>query len=115
QGMIRWILSRGQLPAHAGSWLAVYREGCTTMLFRLIGRRLVFLLFVLLGVTFVTFTVSHLIPGDPARMMVGQRASEETLQRVREQLGLNQPVWVQYVRYLVGLLQGDLGTSIRTQ
>lgn len=84
-------------------------------LLRLVVRRIVFLVFVLLGVTFVTFTVSHLIPGDPARMMVGQRASEETLQRVREQLGLNEPVPVQYARYLAGLLRGDLGTSIRTQ
>lgn len=84
-------------------------------LLQLVARRFALLVLVLLGVTFVTFTVSHLVPGDPARMMVGQRASEETLARVRAQLGLDQPVLVQYTRYLAGLLRGDLGTSIRTQ
>ncbi|GAA4722103.1 ABC transporter permease [Brevibacillus fulvus] len=82
---------------------------------RIITKRLSMLLFVLLGVTLLTFFLSHVIPGDPARMMVGQRASEETLQEVRHQLGLDQPVWVQYFTYLKGLLVGDFGTSIRTQ
>ena len=82
---------------------------------RIIVRRFSLLIIVLLGVTFITFTMSHLIPGDPARMLVGQRASEETLQRIRENLGLDKPVWVQYLIYMRGLLSGNLGTSIRTQ
>ncbi|AOT71946.1 ABC transporter permease [Geosporobacter ferrireducens] len=82
---------------------------------QVIIKRLYLLIIVLLGVTFITFTMSHVIPGDPARMLVGQRASEETLQRVRENLGLDKPVWVQYLIYMKGLLRGDMGISIRTQ
>ncbi|MBO8163632.1 MAG: ABC transporter permease [Brevibacillus sp.] len=82
---------------------------------QLIAKRLSLLVFVLFGVTLMTFFMSHVIPGDPARMMVGQRADEETLQEVRRQLGLDQPVWVQYFSYMKGLLTGDLGISIRTQ
>ncbi|MET3290375.1 UNVERIFIED_CONTAM: peptide/nickel transport system permease protein [Brevibacillus sp. OAP136] len=82
---------------------------------QLIAKRLGLLAFVLVGVTLITFFMSHVIPGDPARMMVGQRASEETLQEVRRQLGLDQPIWVQYFTYMSGLFTGDFGTSIRTQ
>ena len=82
---------------------------------QIIVKRLSMLVLVLFGVTLITFFLSHVIPGDPARMMVGQRASEETLQEVRRQLGLDQPVWVQYFTYMSGLLAGDFGNSIRTQ
>lgn len=82
---------------------------------QIIAKRLSLLVFVLFGVTLITFFMSHIIPGDPARMMVGQRADEATLQEVRKQLGLDQPVWVQYFTYVKGLLAGNLGTSIRTQ
>ncbi len=82
---------------------------------RMIAQRLYMLLLVVFGVTLITFLISHIIPGDPAKMLVGQRANEETLNQVRHQLGLDQPVWVQYFTYLKGLLTGDLGTSIRTQ
>lgn len=79
------------------------------------AKRLVLLVFVLFGVTLVTFVLSHIIPGDPARMMVGQRASEETLRQVRHSLGLDRPLSVQYLTYLNALLHGQLGISIRTQ
>lgn len=82
---------------------------------QIILKRLSMLALVLVGVTLLTFFLSHVIPGDPARLMVGQRASEETLQEVRRQLGLDQPVWVQYFTYIQGLFAGDFGTSIRTQ
>ncbi|WP_126425463.1 ABC transporter permease [Brevibacillus marinus] len=82
---------------------------------QIIAKRLSLLVFVLFGVTLITFFLSHVIPGDPARMMVGQRADEATLQEVRRQLGLDQPVWVQYFTYVKGLLSGDFGISIRTQ
>jgi peptide/nickel transport system permease protein len=82
---------------------------------KIIAKRLVMLVLVVFGVTLITFLLSHIIPGDPARMMVGQRASEQTLLTVRKQLALDQPVGVQYELYLRGLLHGDLGTSIRTQ
>ncbi|RKJ71469.1 ABC transporter permease [Butyricicoccus sp. 1XD8-22] len=82
---------------------------------KMIAKRLGLLIFVIFGVTLVTFFMSHVIPGDPASMMAGQRASEETLQSIRAQLGLDQPVWIQYFYYMSDLLSGDLGTSIRTQ
>ncbi|MBN6886148.1 peptide/nickel transport system permease protein [Cytobacillus horneckiae] len=80
-----------------------------------IFKRLLLLVFVVFGVTLITFILSNIIPGDPASMMAGQRANEETLEQVREQLGLDQPVLTQYANYMQGLLTGDLGTSIRTQ
>ncbi|MDN4493079.1 ABC transporter permease [Ureibacillus aquaedulcis] len=82
---------------------------------QMIVKRLGLILFVVFGVTLVTFFMSHVIPGDPASLIAGQRASEETLQSIRQQLGLDQPVWIQYFHYLGDLLTGDLGTSIRTQ
>ncbi|MDM5200875.1 ABC transporter permease [Fictibacillus enclensis] len=82
---------------------------------KMIINRLGLLIFVVFGVTLISFLLSHVIPGDPARMMVGQRANEETLQQVRQQLGLDQPLFIQYETYMTGILSGDLGTSIRTQ
>ncbi|MEK4284073.1 MULTISPECIES: ABC transporter permease [unclassified Ureibacillus] len=82
---------------------------------KIIVKRLGLLVFVIFGVTLVTFFMSRVIPGDPASMIAGQRASEETLQSIRKQLGLDQPVWIQYFNYMGDLLKGDLGTSIRTQ
>lgn len=64
--------------------------------------------------TFVFFFV-RLIPGDPARMVAGEQATLEDVEAVREQLGLNKPIPVQYVTYVGGLLKGDLGTSLRTK
>lgn len=81
----------------------------------MIAKRLGLLVFVIFGVTLVTFFMSRVIPGDPASMIAGQRASEETLQSIRQQLGLDQPIWTQYFNYLGDLLQGDLGNSIRSQ
>ncbi|MCV9878076.1 ABC transporter permease [Brenneria izbisi] len=69
---------------------------------------------VMIGVCVITFIISHLIPGDPASMLAGNRASDEIVQRIRQQLGLDQPLYVQFYRYVTDLLHGDLGTSIRT-
>jgi peptide/nickel transport system permease protein len=77
-------------------------------------RRLLEAIPVLLGVSVVVFLFLRLIPGDPAVTLLGERATPQALARVREQLGLNQPLHVQYVRYLGGLLHGDVGRSIRT-
>ncbi|MEW5934067.1 MAG: ABC transporter permease [Bacillota bacterium] len=82
---------------------------------QLIARRMLLLLLVLFGVTVITFSVSHLVPGDPARMLVGQRASQEVVEQMRHQLGLDRPVWEQYLRYMRDLMRGNLGISIRTQ
>lgn len=79
-------------------------------------RRLMLAIPVLLGVTALTFLMLHLVPGDPvAAMFIGQGgAKTEQLEMVREQLGLNDPLPVQYVNYMKKMLRGDLGNSIRT-
>ncbi len=82
--------------------------------FQIIRKRLIGIVFVVLGVSIITFIVSHLIPGDPARLIAGDRATDEIVQAIREKLGLNLPLYEQYWIYLKGLVQGDLGTSIRT-
>jgi ABC-type dipeptide/oligopeptide/nickel transport system permease component len=71
---------------------------------------------VLFGVTVLTFLMLHLVPGDPvAAMFIGQGgARAEQMDQIREQLGLNDPLPVQYWHYLTDVLQGDLGRSIRT-
>ena len=81
----------------------------------IVRRRLIFLVFVVFGVTVVTFVISHMIPGDPARMMAGDRATNEIVENMRRQLGLDQPLWRQYVTYIGQVAQGDFGVSIRTQ
>lgn len=81
---------------------------------QVIARRLALMVLVLLGVTLLTFIISHAIPGDPARLLAGQRASDEVVAQIRRNYGLDQPLPVQYVRYMSGLLKGDLGRSIRT-
>ncbi|PWC19317.1 peptide ABC transporter permease [Brenneria roseae subsp. roseae] len=72
------------------------------------------LVLVMIGVCVITFIISHMIPGDPASLLAGNRASEEIVQHIRRQLGLDQPLYVQFYRYVTDLLHGDLGTSIRT-
>ncbi len=80
-----------------------------------IGKRIIGVIpTLIIVVTFVFFFV-RLIPGDPARLVAGPQATLEDVQVVREQLGLDKPVHVQYVNYVTGLLKGDLGTSLRTK
>mgnify|MGYP000023422921 FL=1 len=78
-------------------------------------RRLVGIVFVLLGVSVVTFLISHIVPGDPAAAALGDRARDEQLQAFRKEYGLDRPVPEQYVIYMRGLVTGDLGKSIRTR
>lgn len=65
-------------------------------------------------VTFVFFFV-RLIPGDPARLVAGEQATLDAVEAVRVQLGLDQPIHIQYIKYVGGLLRGDLGMSLRTK
>ena len=67
---------------------------------------------VLLGVSVLVFSFIHLIPGDPALTMLGERATPEKVADVRARLGLDRPIWQQYVLYIGNALQGDLGVSI---
>jgi peptide/nickel transport system permease protein len=80
---------------------------------RYLIRRLLLTLPVLLGVATLVFLLIHLVPGDPARSLLGDAASQEEIDRLRDALGLNEPLLVQYKSFLTGLVQGDLGTSLR--
>jgi peptide/nickel transport system permease protein len=77
-----------------------------------LARRLLLLVPVLLGVSVVVFLVLHLSPGDPAEIMLGSQATQEDLARLRADLGLNEPLPVQYARWLGHVVRGDLGRSI---
>jgi ABC-type dipeptide/oligopeptide/nickel transport system permease component len=75
-------------------------------------RRLLLALPVLLGVSILVFGVLHLAPGDPAQIMLGAQATREDVERLRRDLGLEQPLVVQYLRWMGHVLRGDLGRSI---
>lgn len=76
-----------------------------------LARRLGFLVLVVLGVSILTFVVSHLVPADPAALIAGKNASPATLAIIRHRYGLDKPLPLQYLSYMGGLLHGDLGLS----
>ena len=80
---------------------------------RYLIRRLVLTIPVLLGVATLVFSLIHFIPGDPAQVMLGEGATPEEVHQLRERLGLNRPLIVQYGSFLRGLVRGDLGVSLR--
>lgn len=77
-------------------------------------RRLLMLIPVLIGMTIIVFFMIRAIPGDPAQIILGKTATKEAVAALNEKLGLDQPWYIQYGEYMKGLLQGDLGNSIRT-
>src|SRR5581483_5648480 len=85
------------------------------MLVRLIVRRLLFLVFVLFGLSVITFSLSHVIPGDPARLMAGPRASASAVKKIREQFGLDDPLPQQYITYVGEVLHFNFGMSFTTR
>ena len=80
----------------------------------LVGRKLLYLLPVLLAVTALTFLIASLLPGDLALAMLGDQATPENVAALHRKLGLDLPLWRQYLHWLGGVLGGDLGTSYRT-
>jgi ABC-type dipeptide/oligopeptide/nickel transport system permease component len=74
-------------------------------------KRILALIPILIGVSLLVFIMMQLTPGDPAVIILGPRASQETLQAFREQMGLNLPIWQQYLRWIGNILQGDFGMS----
>ncbi|HMQ41961.1 MAG TPA: ABC transporter permease [Paracoccus sp. (in: a-proteobacteria)] len=74
-------------------------------------RRLIQSALILLGVSVITFLLLYILPADPVRQIAGRSATPEVVENIRRQLGLDQPVWVQYGHYLWGLLHGDMGRS----
>lgn len=85
----------------------------TIMLKRLVVR-LLWGVLILWGTTVITFLIAHAVPADPARVYAGANADAETVARIREALGLNDPLWQQYARYIRRVARGDLGTSFVT-
>ena len=77
-----------------------------------IAKRLLQLIPVLLGVSIIAFALIHLAPGDPARTIAGEHASEQVIQALREKYGLDKPLHVQYWVWLKQVVQGDFGRSI---
>ena len=80
---------------------------------RYIAQRVLSLIPVLFGVTLLVFLVMQLAPGDPAQIMLGPKATETSLTELRHELGLDQPIHIQYGRWLTRILQGDWGRSIQ--
>ncbi len=80
-------------------------------LLRLVGRRLIALPIMIIGVTILVFLVMSFSPADPARLALGESASPAALEAYREANGLNDPLLVRYANFLLGMIQGDLGTS----
>jgi peptide/nickel transport system permease protein len=80
-------------------------------MFLYVVRRIVFGVFVLIGTSLITFAIAFLVPADPAVAMAGAKGDPQTLAMIRSQLGLDQPIYVQYLRYLGRAARGDLGRS----
>lgn len=79
-----------------------------------IGKRFLYMIPVILGISFILFTIMDLTPGDPARAMLGEYASQEDVNRLREEMGLNDNFFLRYGRYVGHAVTGDFGTSYRT-
>lgn len=83
-------------------------------MFKYIVRRVLAMIPVLIGITFLVFMIMQLAPGDPARLILGENALVEEVEALREEMGLNDPSLVQYGRYMLNLVKGDMGTSYIT-
>ncbi len=83
-------------------------------MWRYLGKRLLISLITITGIVIVVFFIVRVLPGDAATVRAGPYASEESIQAIRDQFGLNDPLQVQFVDYLRNVASGDLGTSIRT-
>lgn len=89
------------------------QEGKCRM-FKYICKRLLMMVPVLIGISFVIFVLMDITPGDPARFILGDYASNEAVDALRDQLGLNDPFFKRYFEYLLQVIQGDFGTSWQT-
>ena len=78
-------------------------------------KRLLLLIPILLGISIITFTITHIIPGDPLYILLSPYAKEEDIQNARVELGLDKPLYVQYGIYLKDIVHGDLGYAYRTR
>ena len=79
------------------------------------GKRLLQTVFVLFGISLITFILLQVVPGDPVALMLEKRADPETIARVRSELGLDLPYYVQYLNFIKGAVHLDFGTSYFTK
>lgn len=79
-----------------------------------VARRILYSVFVVFGLSILIFSIARVVPGDPARLALGPRAPEDVVQRYREQLHLNEPIYIQYFYWVSDLLNGRLGQSLVT-
>lgn len=85
------------------------------MIVTLIVRRLIALVFVLIALSAITFTLSHVVPSDPARIIAGPRASPAAVEVIRKEYGLDKPLMTQYVNYVSGIVRLDFGKSLTSR
>lgn len=83
-------------------------------MYKYIIKRVLMMIPVVIGVSLLVFCVLKMTPGDPARVLAGSEASEEDVQEIRKELGLDRPIYEQYITYMINLCKGDLGTSFST-
>jgi peptide/nickel transport system permease protein/oligopeptide transport system permease protein len=79
-----------------------------------VGRRILVSIPTLFGVATIVFVIVRMLPGDPARLVAGPQATDEDLARIRHQIGMDQPLGIQYLTFIAGLLRGDFGHSTQT-
>lgn len=80
-----------------------------------IGKRLLLMIPILLGISFIVFSIMNLTPGDPAQLILGDSATQEDIESLREEMGLNAPFLVRYLNYVKKAVSGDFGTSYRSR
>jgi len=84
-------------------------------MWKFLFRRVIALIPVIIGATLIVYFIMSLAPGDPAKMILGDEASPEAVQTLREEMGLEDPLLVQYGRYMFNILQGDMGISYKSK
>lgn len=89
-------------------------KGAVRYMLKYILKRLLLLIPVIIGISFIIFSIMQLTPGDPAREILGETATQEAVDALREEMGLNDPFLLQYGRYMWNAIRGDFGTSYQT-
>jgi len=84
-------------------------------IYSFIAKRLLYSIFVLIGFSMLIFVFSRSVPGDPARLALGERAPEWAVEKLREEMYLNEPIYTQYYYWINGVIKGNLGVSLITQ
>jgi peptide/nickel transport system permease protein len=106
------VAEQVKTPAEPGARVPLTRRVLGSPGLRLAGKRVLAAVFVLWGVTFLTYVVMNLLPGDTAQLLLGANATPAEIHQLTLQLHLNEPFWVRYGGWLGGLLHGNLGTSL---